>query len=189
MEAGAAAFTEMKNLVMWNKKNTGLSTFYRSKHELVFVFKQGTAPHTNTFGPGDTGRYRTNVWDYAGISSVGKERDAELAMHPTVKPAAMIADALRDCSRRGDIVLDGFGGSGSTLVAAEKTGRLAHLLEYDAIYCDTIITRWQALMAGPQNPAKWHQHSLFERVGESIGTTIDLIGARWCRSATWIFGT
>jgi len=108
------------------------------------VFKQGTAPHTNSFGLGETGRYRTNVWDYAGISSIGANRSEELAMHPTVKPVALVADALRDCSRRGEIVLDGFGGSGSTLIAAEKTGRQARLIEYDPLYCDTIIRRWQA---------------------------------------------
>ncbi len=144
LDAGDAAFTELKNLVVWNKKNAGLGTFYRSKHELVFAFKQGTAMHTNTFGLGDTGRYRTNVWDYAGISSLGNDRNEELAMHPTVKPVAMIADAMRDCSRRREIVLDGFGGSGSTLIAAEKTGRFARLIEYDGLYCDTIISRWQA---------------------------------------------
>lgn len=144
LEAGEVAFTELKNLVVWNKTNGGMGAFYRSKHELVFVFKQGTAPHTNTFGLGDTGRYRTNVWDYAGISSIGAQRSEELAMHPTVKPVALIADAIRDCSRRGDIVVDGFGGSGSTLIAAEKTGRCARLIEYDPVYCDTIVRRWQA---------------------------------------------
>ncbi len=143
MAAGQACFTELKNLVVWNKTNGGMGTFYRSKHELIFVFKQGTAEHTNSFGLGDTGRYRTNVWDYAGISSLGPQRSEELAMHPTVKPVALIADAIRDCSRRGEIVLDGFGGSGSTLIAAEKTGRCARLLEYDPIYCDTIIRRWE----------------------------------------------
>ncbi len=120
-DAGEAAFTELKNLVVWNKTNGGMGAFYRSKHELIFVFKVGTAPHTNSFGLGDTGRYRTNVWDYAGISSIGSSRSEELAMHPTVKPVALIADAIRDCSRRGEMVLDGFGGSGSTLIAAEKT--------------------------------------------------------------------
>ncbi len=128
LEAGEASFTELKNLVVWNKSNGGMGAFYRSKHELVFVFKQGTAPHTNSFGLGETGRYRTNVWDYAGISSIGANRSDELAMHPTVKPVALIADAIRDCSRRGEIVLDGFGGSGSTLIAAEKTGRAARLI-------------------------------------------------------------
>ncbi len=142
--AGSASFTELKNLVIWNKSNGGMGAFYRSKHELIFVFKHGTAEHTNSFGLGETGRYRTNVWDYAGISSIGAGRAKELAMHPTVKPVALIADAIRDCSRRGEIVLDGFGGSGSTLIAAQKTGRTARLIEYDALYCDTIIKRWEA---------------------------------------------
>jgi DNA modification methylase len=143
LEAGQGAFTELKNLVVWNKSNGGMGAFYRSKHELIFVFKQGRAEHTNSFGLGQTGRYRTNVWDYAGISSIGAGRSEELAMHPTVKPVALIADAIRDCSRRGEVVLDGFGGSGSTLIAAEKTGRMARLIEYDPIYCDTIVHRWE----------------------------------------------
>ncbi len=143
LAAGRACFTELKNLVVWNKSNGGMGAFYRSKHELIFVFKQGTAEHTNSFGLGETGRYRTNVWDYAGISSIGANRSEELAMHPTVKPVALIADAIRDCSRRGEIVLDCFGGSGSTLIAAEKTGRNARLIEYDPLYCDTIIRRWE----------------------------------------------
>lgn len=143
IEAGEASFTELKNLVVWNKTNGGMGAFYRSKHELIFVFKQGTAPHTNSFGLGETGRCRTNVWDYAGISSISTARSDELAMHPTVKPVALIADALRDCSRRGETVLDGFGGSGSTLIAAQKTGRRARLVEFDPQYCDTIIRRWQ----------------------------------------------
>ncbi|CAM3210339.1 site-specific DNA-methyltransferase (adenine-specific) [Sphingomonas antarctica] len=112
LAASEEAFTELKNLVVWNKTNGGMGAFYRSKHELVFVFKNGSAEHTNSFGLGQTGRYRTNVWDYAGISSIGAARSDELAMHPTVKPVAMIADALRDCSRRGELVLDAFGGSG-----------------------------------------------------------------------------
>jgi DNA modification methylase len=144
LAAGHAVFSELKNLCVWNKTNGGMGAFYRSKHELVFVWKVGTAPHTNTFGLGDTGRYRTNVWDYAGISSMSATRADELEMHPTVKPVAMVADAIRDCSRRGEIVLDGFGGSGSTLIAAEKTGRVARLIEYDPGYCDTILRRFQA---------------------------------------------
>ena len=143
LTAGAASFSELKNLVVWNKTNAGMGTFYRSKHELIFVFKQGRAEHTNTFGLGDTGRYRTNVWDYPGISSLSKDRADELAMHPTVKPVAMIADAIKDCSRRGEIVLDCFAGSGSTLIAAEQTGRLSRLVEFDPQYCDTIIRRWE----------------------------------------------
>ena len=145
LAAGEVAFTELKNLVVWNKTNGGMGAFYRSKHELIFVFKMGMAEHTNSFGLGDTGRYRTNVWDHAGISSMTSSRADELVMHPTVKPVALIADAIRDCSRRGEIVLDAFGGSGSTLIAAEKTGRSARLIEYDPLYCDTIVRRWQLL--------------------------------------------
>lgn len=144
MTAGRQVFTELKNLVVWNKTNGGMGAFYRSKHELIFVFKHGTAPHTNTFGLGKSGRYRTNVWDHAGISSIGAKRDEELAMHPTVKPVALVADAIRDCSRRGEIVLDCFAGSGTTMIAAEKTGRRARIIEYDPVYCDTIIRRWEA---------------------------------------------
>ncbi|WP_338467649.1 DNA methyltransferase [Novosphingobium sp. ZN18A2] len=165
LAAGEAAFTEFKNLVVWNKTNGGMGAFYRSKHELIFVFKQGTAEHTNSFGLGETGRYRTNVWDYAGISSIGATRSDELAMHPTVKPVALIADAIRDCSRRGEIVLDGFGGSGSTLIAAEKTGRLARLVEYDPLYCDTIIRRWEA-RTGKQ-AALVGNNRTFEEVSEA----------------------
>lgn len=143
LEAGDEVFAELKNVCVWNKTNGGMGSFYRSKHELVFVFKVGGAPHTNSFGLGETGRYRTNVWDYAGISSLGANRMDDLAMHPTVKPVALVADAIRDCSRRGEIVLDVFGGSGTTLMAAETCGRRARLLEYDAAYCDTIITRWE----------------------------------------------
>jgi DNA modification methylase len=143
LDAGDQVFSEQKNLCVWNKANGGMGTFYRSKHELIFVYKVGTAPHTNSFGLGETGRYRTNVWDYAGISSLGADRRAELAMHPTVKPVALVADAIRDCSRRGEIVLDLFGGSGTTLIAAETCGRQARLLEYDPIYCDTTLRRWE----------------------------------------------
>jgi DNA modification methylase len=143
LDAGEAAFSELKNLCVWNKTNGGMGSFYRSKHELVFVFKVGKAPHTNSFGLGDTGRYRTNVWDYAGISSLGSNRADELAMHPTVKPVALVADAIRDCTRRGETVLDLFAGSGSTLIAAETCGRQARVLEFDPLYCDTIIARWE----------------------------------------------
>jgi DNA modification methylase len=141
--AGKQVFNEFKNLCVWNKTNGGMGTFYRSKHELIFVFKVGSAPHVNTFGLGDTGRYRTNVWDYPGISSLGANRNSELAMHPTVKPVALIADAIRDCSRRGNCVFDPFGGSGTTVIAAEQVGRSARLLEYDPAYCDTTVRRWQ----------------------------------------------
>jgi DNA modification methylase len=145
LAAGEQVFSELKNLCVWNKTNGGMGSFYRSKHELVFVFKVGTAPHTNTFGLGDSGRYRTNVWDYAGVNALRAGRSEELAMHPTVKPVALVADAIKDCSRRGEIVLDPFGGSGSTLIAAEKTGRCARLIEFDPLYCDRIVRRYEAL--------------------------------------------
>jgi DNA modification methylase len=146
LTAGSTAFTELKNLCVWNKTNGGMGTFYRSKHELVFVYKVGTAPHVNSFGLGETGRYRTNVWDYAGISSLGAGREEALSMHPTVKPVALVADAIRDVTKRGQIVLDGFGGSGTTLVAAESCGRKAHLIEIDPLYCDVIIRRYEKLV-------------------------------------------
>ncbi len=121
-----------------------MGTFYRSRHELVFAFKNGTASHINNFELGQTGRYRTNVWEYAGVNSFGRDRGVALAMHPTVKPVALVADAIKDCSKRKQIVLDPFAGSGTTLIAAEKTGRRAYVLEIDPLYCDTIIRRWQA---------------------------------------------
>jgi len=142
-QAGSAVFSQLKNLCVWNKTNGGMGTFYRSKHELVFVFKVGTAPHTNTFGLGESGRYRTNVWDYPGINTLRPDRGQDLAMHPTVKPVALVADALKDCTRRGEIVLDPFGGSGTTLIAAERTGRQARLIEYDPAYCDVIMRRFE----------------------------------------------
>ena len=142
LKAGEA-FTEFKNLVVWNKDNGGMGAFYRSKHELVFVFKNGTAPHVNNFGLGQHGRYRTNVWDYAGVNSLKAERNEELAMHPTVKPVAMVADAMRDCSTRKGIVLDPFSGSGTTIMAAEETERKARVIELDPAYVDVAIERWQ----------------------------------------------
>ena len=144
LAAGKTVYSELKNLCVWAKSNGGMGTFYRSRHELVFAFKNGKAPHINNFELGQTGRYRTNVWDYAGVNSFGRDRNDCLAMHPTVKPVALVADAIRDCSRRRQIVLDPFAGSGTTLIAAEKTGRRAHVLELDPIYCDTIVRRWQA---------------------------------------------
>lgn len=144
--AGRRAGLELKNVCIWNKTNGGMGSFYRSKHELVFAYKHGTAPHTNTFGLGDTGRYRTNVWDYPGISSIGAKRAEELAMHPTVKPVALVADAIRDCSMRGDLVLDPFAGSGTTLIAAQMTGRAARLIEFDPLYCDTVIRRFESFV-------------------------------------------
>jgi DNA modification methylase len=148
LAAGGSSYTELKNLVVWNKDNGGMGAFYRSKHELVFVFKNGVGPHINNFGLGQHGRYRTNVWDYAGVNSMKAERDEELAMHPTVKPVAMVADAIRDCSRRSGIVLDPFSGSGTTIMAADQTGRRARVIELDPRYVDVAIRRWQKATGG-----------------------------------------
>ena len=143
LAAGAEHYAELKNLVVWVKDNGGMGTFYRSRHELVLAFKNGTAPHVNAFELGQHGRYRTNVWEYRGVNSAGSQRLEELALHPTVKPVEMIADALKDCSRRGGVILDPFGGSGSTLIAAAKTGRQARLAELDPVYVDRAVRRWQ----------------------------------------------
>ena len=143
LAAGDAVYDEMKNLIVWAKDNGGMGTFYRSRHELICVFKKGNAPHINTFELGENGRYRTNVWEYRGVNTMRAGRMEELALHPTVKPVQMIADAIRDVSGRGDIVLDTFGGSGSTMIAAHKTGRRGFLCELDPLYCDTILQRWE----------------------------------------------
>lgn len=135
-------YTEMKNLCVWNKSSGGMGTLYRSKHELIFVYKNGKAPHINNVQLGKHGRYRTNVWDYPGVNSFGENHD-KLKLHPTVKPVQMIADAIMDTSNRGDIVLDSFLGSGSTLIACEKTGRLCRGIELEPKYIDVIIKRWE----------------------------------------------
>jgi DNA modification methylase len=144
LAAGRKIYGELKNLCVWNKSNAGMGSFYRSKHELVFVWKNGTSAHINNFELGQHGRTRTNVWDYPGISAMRAGRLEELAMHPTVKPVALVADAIKDCSRRGGLVLDPFCGSGTVLIAAERTGRKARALEIDARYCDVAVRRWQA---------------------------------------------
>ncbi|WP_343082372.1 DNA methyltransferase [Ostreiculturibacter nitratireducens] len=144
LAAGKEVYAELKNLVVWVKDNGGMGSFYRSRHELVFAFRVGEAPHVNTFELGQHGRYRTNVWEYRGVNTLRSGRMEDLALHPTVKPVQMIADAIRDVSGRGEIVLDLFGGSGSTLIAAEKTGRRGYLCEIDPVYCDRILARWEA---------------------------------------------
>jgi len=144
LAAGRAAYSELKNLCVWNKSNAGMGSFYRSKHELVFVWKSGTAAHVNNFELGQHGRHRTNVWDYAGVNTMCAGRIEDLVMHPTVKPAGLVADAIKDCSRRGGLVLDPFCGSGTVLIAAERTGRKARTLEIDPLYVDVAVRRWQA---------------------------------------------
>jgi len=141
--AGDQAYSELKNICVWNKTNAGMGSLYRSKHEFVAVFKNGTAPHQNNVELGKHGRHRSNIWDYAGANTFGATRDADLAAHPTVKPVALVADAIRDCSKRGGLVLDPFVGSGTTILAAERTGRRAAAMELDPLYVDTAIARWQ----------------------------------------------
>ena len=143
LEAAIERYTELKNLCIWAKTNAGMGSLYRSRHELVFVYKNGTKPHINNVELGRFGRNRSNVWNYAGANSFGKSRDAELAMHPTVKPLSLVADAILDCSKRNGIVLDAFAGSGTTLLAAERTGRRGFGIEIDPYYCDLVIARFQ----------------------------------------------
>jgi DNA modification methylase len=157
--AGEEVFAQLKNVCIWVKPNGGMGTFYRSRHEPVGVFKVGQAPHINTFELGQYGRSRTNVWEYAGLNSFRSGRDDELAMHPTVKPVRMIADAMLDCSKPHSIVLDPFLGSGSTLLAGEMVGRHVYGLEIDPEYVDVSIRRWQAFT---------HRDAILETTGQTF---------------------
>jgi DNA modification methylase len=150
LAAGRDAYSELKNLCVWVKDNGGMGSLYRSQHELVFVFKHGRNGHRNNVQLGRFGRNGSNVWHYPGVNSFARcgEEGHLLALHPTVKPVAMVADAILDCSARGDIVLDAFLGSGTTVIAADRTGRRCYGLELDPAYVDTIVRRWQALTGG-----------------------------------------
>ncbi|MFN0047470.1 MAG: site-specific DNA-methyltransferase [Sphingorhabdus sp.] len=130
-----------KQLVVWDKRSGGMGAFYRAQHELIFVFKSGKAKHINNFGLGQTGRYRTNLWSCAGANAFRKGGARDLADHPTIKPTALVMDAILDCSNRGDIILDPFSGSGTTLIAAHKIGRRGAAIELDPLYVDTAIRR------------------------------------------------
>ncbi len=145
LAAAADLFAETKNLCVWNMSNAGMGSLYRSKHELIFVFKKGAAPHVNNIELGRFGRHRTNVWDYPSQNVLNGTTKSKLSLHPTAKPVALVGDAIRDCSNRNDIILDPFGGAGTTLIAAEKTGRRARLIEIDPRYVDVTIKRWQNL--------------------------------------------
>ena len=138
-------YSALLNVVVWDKGVGGMGSLYRSRHELVFVYKAGDAPHINNVQLGKHGRNRSNVWQYRGLAGFGKDRREQLEAHPTAKPVAMIADAMRDCSKRGGIILDPFGGFGSTMIAAERTGRLARLIEIDPTYVDRTVRRWQRI--------------------------------------------
>lgn len=150
VSAGVDAYGGLLNLCVWCKSNGGMGSLYRSQHELVFVFKNGNARHCNNVQLGKFGRNRTNVWQYAGANDFSRntEEGNLLAMHPTVKPVALVADALLDCSRRGEVVLDPFLGSGTTLIAADRVGRSCRGIEMDPLYVDTAIRRWQKLTGG-----------------------------------------
>jgi DNA modification methylase len=165
LAAGDANYSELKNVCIWNKTNAGMGTFYRSKHEFIFVWKNGSAPHLNTFELGQYGRHRANVWDYDGVNTMRAGRMEELAMHPTVKPVAMVADAIKDCSKRGSLVLDPFCGSGTILIAAEKTGRRARAIELDPKYVDVAIRRWEQYTGKSAVLALWGE--TFDEVSEA----------------------
>lgn len=149
LKAGEAVYSELKNLCIWKKTNAGMGSFYRSQHELVFVFQHGDGPTINNVQLGTFGRNRTNVWEYAGQNVLTSERIQALAMHPTTKPVRLVSDAILDCSKRGGLILDGFAGSGTTIIAAEQTGRVACALELDPHYVDVAILRWEKLTGEP----------------------------------------
>lgn len=143
LSAAQDTYSELKNVCVWVKTNGGMGNLYRSQHEMVFVYKKGTAPHINNVELGKHGRNRTNVWNYAGANSFGSSRDTDLAMHPTVKPVKLVADAILDTSKPGDLILDAFGGSGTTLDAAHQTGRSGRAIEIDPYYVDIIVRRME----------------------------------------------
>jgi len=159
LTAALGVYAELKNLCIWIKDNPGMGSLYRSQHELVFVFKNGRSSHRNNVELGRHGRNRTNVWHYPSLNNFGRkgEEGNLAALHPTIKPVALIADAILDCSARGDVVLDPFLGSGSTLLAAERVGRIFRGMELDPLYVDVAIRRWQnftgdsAIHAATQN--------------------------------------
>lgn len=133
------------NMCVWNKNNGGMGSLYRSKHELFWIAKKGRAPHTNNVELGRHGRYRTNIWDYTGVNSFGKTRMEDLADHPTVKPTALVADAIRDVTHPGEVVVDAFMGSGTTILAAERTKRTAYGMDIEPKYIDVAVRRWEGM--------------------------------------------
>jgi DNA modification methylase len=176
VEVGREIYDTMLNLVVWNKSNAGQGSFYRSQHELIGVFRTGGHPHRNNVELGRFGRNRSNVWTYAGANTFGKDRMKSLAMHPTVKPTALVADAFLDCTARGDIVLDQFAGSGTTILAAEKVGRIAYCLEYEPRYVDVAIQRWQ-------------QQTKLEATLEGDGRTFDELAQARAKSTNQLGGS
>jgi DNA modification methylase len=145
LNAGYGVFDELKSVIAWAKPNAGMGSLYRSQTELITLWKTGKAPHINNIELGKHGRYRTTLWSYAGVNGFRKGRMAELASHPTVKPCAMVMDAIKDCSKPKGIILDSFSGSGTTLIAAAKTKRRGYVMELDPLYVDSAIRRWETL--------------------------------------------
>lgn len=159
LAAGDSSFSELKNICVWAKHNAGMGSFYRSQHELIFVYKAGRSSHRNNIELGQHGRHRSNIWNYPGTNCFGRATDEGhlLGLHPTVKPVRLVADAILDCSARGEIILDPFLGSGTTVIAAERTGRRCYGTEIDPLYVDTIIRRWQAYTGGQAQHADTRQ--------------------------------
>jgi DNA modification methylase len=154
---------QLLNIIVWAKSNGGQGSFWRSQHELLPVFKKGTAAHVNNVELGRFGRWRSNLWTYAGASTLGSDARDGLTVHPTVKPRLLLEDALLDVSQRDEIVLEPFGGSGSTLLAAERVGRICRAIEIDGPYCDLVIKRWQAMTG---------QDAIFEASGETYSQIV-----------------
>jgi DNA modification methylase len=154
-------YAEQLNLCVWNKTNAGMGSLYRSKHELIFVYKVGKGPHVNNVALGKYGKNRTNVRDYISQNVLNGTSKSKLSLHPTVKPVALIADAICDCSNRGTLILDPFGGAGTTIIAAERTGRRARIIELDPKFVDVSIERWQRLTGGK---------AIHAETGESFAT-------------------
>ncbi len=170
LAAAEAAGLSLHNLCVWSKTNAGMGSLYRSQHELVFVFKHGSAPHINNVNLGAHGRTRTNVWCYPGMNAFGEERDQMLSMHPTVKPLQMVTDAILDVSNRGDIVFDGFLGSGTTLLAAQRSGRICYGLEIDPRYVDVTLRRW--MRAAGEVPVLLETGASFHEVAAARGCPV-----------------
>jgi DNA modification methylase len=155
LAAAKRNYDVLLNVCVWAKDKGGMGSFYRSQHELIFVFRNGKASHRNNVQLGKFGRNRTNVWQYPGVNTLSRGEEGNLlALHPTVNPVALVADALLDCTAPGELVLESFLGSGSTLIAAERTGRLCRGIELDPLYVDTVIRRWQRYTGGSARHAE-----------------------------------
>jgi DNA modification methylase len=176
LTASRAIYSEYKNMCVWAKDNAGMGSLYRSQHELIFVFKNGKGTHRNNIQLGKYGRYRSNVWHYPGMNSFSRstEEGNLLALHPTVKPVALCADAMLDVTARGDIVLDSFCGSGTTLIAAERVGRVCYAMEIDPRYCDAILRRYLAYTG--EQPRHLQSGKTFDQVARQRAKKGDLHG-------------